>query len=317
MKKLMQKLFVVGALGFTAACASKQPSGQLVQARQAVRSAEAAPTSTNAPKDLYAAQKLLAQAEVAHKEDPRSSTEMHYAYLAHRKALTAIAHGSAESSRGEQKASNEAYTDSLEARSAQLKQQNTSKDLQLVQAHGKLEQGKLTADQNRMSLDAANKDLSDKNAALETEKQARLEADAKAKAALQSLQALAAVKEERDRLVITFAGGVLFESGKSALLGSARARMSPLGDALRTYSSPDPIMVEGHTDDRGADAANQQLSQARAEAVRVFLIENGVPPASLVAVGKGESQPVASNGSAEGRANNRRVEIIVPRRDSL
>lgn len=317
MKMLTQKMFLVGGLALTSACASTQPSTQLTQARQAVHSAEAAPTSKNAPKDLYAAQKLLAQAEAAHKDDPRSEMELHYAYLAHRKALTAIAHGSAETSRGEQKASNEAYTESLETRSAQLKQQNTTKDLQLVQAQGKLEQSALTAEQSKMNLDAANKDLNDKNAALENEKKARIEADAKAKAALTSLQALAAVKEDHDRLVITFAGGVLFESGKSALLGSARARMSPLGDALRGYSSTDPIMVEGHTDDRGADGANQQLSQARAEAVRVFLIESGVPAASLVAVGKGESQPVASNMTAEGRANNRRVEIIVPHRDQL
>ncbi|WP_265468757.1 OmpA family protein [Arenimonas daejeonensis] len=71
------------------------------------------------------------------------------------------------------------------------------------------------------------------------------------------------------------------------------------------------ISIEGHTDSQGADAANQALSQRRAEAVRRVLEDAGLPSARLSASGRGESAPVADNATAEGRARNRRVEIIV------
>jgi hypothetical protein len=75
-------------------------------------------------------------------------------------------------------------------------------------------------------------------------------------------------------------------------------------------------LVEGHTDDRGSDATNQQLSQKRADAVREYLESRGVPAERMRSVGRGESNPVASNDNPEGRANNRRVEIIVERASS-
>ena len=300
----------VGMAGLTVACASNQPSGQLVQARQAMQTAEGSRTSTYAPKDLYEAQRLLAKAEASHKDDARSADELHYAYLAHRVTLTAIARSRAEQARQAKEKSQGNYTDALEQRSASLKDENAQKDLALVKTEGKLES-------NQANLNMANQKLTEKEKALALETQARLEAEARAKAALTDLQNMAAVKEDKERLVITFAGSVLFASGKNVLLGTAREKMMPLANALRGYKSPDPVIIEGHTDDRGSDSSNQQLSQARAEAVRVYLIENGVSAQSLVAVGKGEGSPVAANESAEGRANNRRVEIIVPHRDQL
>jgi len=70
-------------------------------------------------------------------------------------------------------------------------------------------------------------------------------------------------------------------------------------------------VVEGYTDSVGSDAANQKLSKDRAEAVRVYLVSKGVPSDKITSVGKGKANPVASNDTPEGRANNRRVEIIV------
>jgi len=317
MNILKSSITFFGVSALVIGCASTQPSGQLVQARQVVRSAEMGQTSQNAPKDLYEAQQLLAKAEAAHKDDARSSTELHYSYLAHRKALTAMAHSRAEESKGMQKDNKEAYTATLESKAAQLKQQNNTKNLELVRSEGQLEQSKLTADLQGRELAAANKAAIDKQQELDAEKAARVQAEEKSRLALQSLQAMAAVKTDNDRLLITFAGGVLFETNKTVLLSSAKERMRPLAEALRNYRSSDPIIIEGHTDDRGPDMHNQQLSQARAESVRAFLIEGGVPPEVLVAVGKGEGQPVAANSNAEGRANNRRVEIIVPDRHKL
>jgi outer membrane protein OmpA-like peptidoglycan-associated protein len=71
------------------------------------------------------------------------------------------------------------------------------------------------------------------------------------------------------------------------------------------------IMVEGHTDSIGTEENNRKLSQGRADAVREFLVSRGVEASRISAVGKGESEPVADNKSPEGRANNRRVEIII------
>ena len=71
------------------------------------------------------------------------------------------------------------------------------------------------------------------------------------------------------------------------------------------------VIVEGHTDDRGPAAFNQQLSEKRAEAVKAELIANGVDASLIKTVGYGESKPVASNDTREGRAKNRRVEIKV------
>ena len=67
------------------------------------------------------------------------------------------------------------------------------------------------------------------------------------------------------------------------------------------------VEIGGHTDDRGSDDANQALSEARATAIVAFMAERGVPEAGLRAVGYGESQPIADNETAEGRAENRRI----------
>jgi outer membrane protein OmpA-like peptidoglycan-associated protein len=71
------------------------------------------------------------------------------------------------------------------------------------------------------------------------------------------------------------------------------------------------LIVEGHTDSRGTDAYNRSLSQRRADAVRDYLIQRGYPAEHIQSRGQGEGSPIASNASAEGRANNRRVEIVI------
>ena len=68
-------------------------------------------------------------------------------------------------------------------------------------------------------------------------------------------------------------------------------------------------VVMGHTDSVGSDADNMALSEARAQSVKAMLVENGIDPKRLKTEGKGETQPVASNDTAEGRAKNRRIEV--------
>jgi len=148
-------------------------------------------------------------------------------------------------------------------------------------------------------------------AALVAEKKDHADAEARAKDALNKL-ALAGVaqKQETRGLVITLPGGVLFASGRSELLGSAQGKLDQIAGAL-VDEEGHKITVEGYTDSRGSNDMNQDLSQRRAESVRDYLVSHGVNANQIKAQGFGKSNPVASNASAEGRANNRRVEIII------
>jgi outer membrane protein OmpA-like peptidoglycan-associated protein len=147
---------------------------------------------------------------------------------------------------------------------------------------------------------------------LAAEQKARLDAENRAAVAQADLAKLAAVKEEARGLVITLSGSVLFASGKSALLPAAQNRLNQVADALMATKER-KLTIEGHTDSQGSSSYNQVLSQQRADAVRSYLISRGYPSDLIQAQGIGEDRPVADNASAEGRANNRRVEIIVER----
>jgi outer membrane protein OmpA-like peptidoglycan-associated protein len=110
--------------------------------------------------------------------------------------------------------------------------------------------------------------------------------------------------------VITISGSVLFASGKTALLPGAQEKLALVADALKDQGDKQ-IVVEGHTDTQGSDASNQELSKVRAQTVRDFLVSHGVPSDHIRAEGLASTRPVADNKTPEGRANNRRVEIIV------
>jgi len=118
------------------------------------------------------------------------------------------------------------------------------------------------------------------------------------------------VKEEARGVVITLSGSVLFATGKYELLAIAMNKLDEVAKALNDqgYKS---IVVEGHTDAMGGDAQNTELSQRRADSVRAHLVTRGITSAKISSVGLGESRPIADNNSPEGRANNRRVEIVV------
>ncbi|MBY8965862.1 OmpA family protein [Algiphilus sp. NNCM1] len=104
--------------------------------------------------------------------------------------------------------------------------------------------------------------------------------------------------------------GVLFAFDSADLNANARRLLNPVVGLFNRY--PDlEVEVAGHTDSVGPDDYNQQLSQARAESVRQYLIDHGVPPSQVTAQGYGESEPVATNDTEEGRQDNRRVEIRI------
>jgi outer membrane protein OmpA-like peptidoglycan-associated protein len=115
----------------------------------------------------------------------------------------------------------------------------------------------------------------------------------------------ATVRRTQDVLTATFRSEVLFDFDSATLKPGAYTDISRVADVLNKY--PDTtITVEGHTDSRGSEAYNQQLAERRAQAVRSALIQMGVDPDRIEAIGYGESQPISSN-----NAMNRRVNIVI------
>ena len=103
---------------------------------------------------------------------------------------------------------------------------------------------------------------------------------------------------------------VLFDTGKYTLRPVAREKLAKISGIILAY--PDlRLAIEGNTDSVGGDAMNQELSEQRAGAVRDYLAKQNIPMASMTSRGFGKTQPVASNDTAEGRQQNRRVEMIV------
>ena len=140
---------------------------------------------------------------------------------------------------------------------------------------------------------------------------ARKEADlafAAAESLRLQLQTMTATSEARGQ-VMTLSGEA-FASGQSQLKPEARDNLQRVVEFVNRF--PDKaVLIEGHTDSQGSANLNQVLSQKRAEAVRDALLQDGVAASRLTAVGLGKDRPVADNASAEGRARNRRVEIVV------
>jgi len=126
------------------------------------------------------------------------------------------------------------------------------------------------------------------------------------------LQQFNLILETRDtvRGLVVNMSDVLFDSGKYTLRPLAREKLAKISGIVLAYPSLN-LAVEGNTDSVGTDSFNQQLSEQRAEGVRDYLTKQGVPESSTTAAGFGKSRPIASNDTAEGRQQNRRVELIV------
>jgi outer membrane protein OmpA-like peptidoglycan-associated protein len=115
---------------------------------------------------------------------------------------------------------------------------------------------------------------------------------------------------ETARGLIVNLGDVLFDTGRYTLKPDAQIALAKVSTILTIY--PDlKVQVEGYTDSVGGDDYNQKLSENRANAVHDFLIKNGVPAGNVTAVGYGKADPVASNDTADGRRQNRRVNLVV------
>jgi len=123
------------------------------------------------------------------------------------------------------------------------------------------------------------------------------------------LNSILATKETERGLVVSLSD-VLFDSGKYTLKGDTKISLAKV--AVIVASHPDlKLQVEGYTDSVGSDDLNQKLSENRADSVKAFLIANSVNPGNITSLGYGKSHPVADNTTAAGRAQNRRVELVI------
>jgi len=103
---------------------------------------------------------------------------------------------------------------------------------------------------------------------------------------------------------------ILFDVGKATLKPDLKTNLAKIAGILTVYKDVN-VLVEGHTDSTGSDEFNQKLSEDRANSVMQYLIEQGVAAPRLKATGYGETKPVASNSTSEGRQKNRRVDLVV------
>ena len=157
----------------------------------------------------------------------------------------------------------------------------------------------------------------DQQRAAEAEAEKARQAAAKAEAEKADLRAqllnqLNSILQTRDsaRGLIVNMSDVLFDTGSYTLKPGAREKLAKISGILLAHPGL-TLQIEGHTDSVGGDDFNQQLSERRADTVRDFLAEQGVPASTITARGFGKTQPVASNDTAEGRQRNRRVELVV------
>jgi outer membrane protein OmpA-like peptidoglycan-associated protein len=118
------------------------------------------------------------------------------------------------------------------------------------------------------------------------------------------------IRNTGDRLIVTLPNNLLFATDSTVVGPTLQADLQALARNVRIYENS-TLQVIGHTDSDGDAAYNQTLSEGRANAVAQVLINNGVAAGRIQAVGRGESQPIASNLSASGKAQNRRVEIVI------
>lgn len=300
------------------ACASTGITPELADARREYDEARFSDANRYAPDRLLEAKQALDKAEVAHADEPGSFRETSLAYIAQRRVRIAQAYGNLERSRREQVAATEQYRVKQDALRREAERRASQERESLERAQGETSAAQRELGVRNQELAAREKELAQRDqrlatsqADLERERRARAEAEKQAAAALASLEEVAKVKEEARGTVITLDGEVLFVTGKSELLPIAQQRLDRVAQVLKMYGDEKSIVVEGHTDSRGSNDMNMRLSIDRANSVRNYLVSRGVNPDRIRAVGYGENRPVAPNETAEGRAQNRRVELVI------
>jgi len=120
----------------------------------------------------------------------------------------------------------------------------------------------------------------------------------------------AEVERVGEGIKVTFDSGILFDFDSSALRDEAQRNLREFSESMEDFEDTN-ILIVGHTDARGSESYNQDLSERRAQSATDYLTRQGITSNRITSVGKGESEPVASNETADGRQQNRRVEVAI------
>jgi len=192
-----------------------------------------------------------------------------------------------------------------EAQAQEMKAQAEAAQRAAVEAQAAAHEARVQAEESKQQAAAS-------QAELERTKQqlAERDADARRMRMEAELARLAHTHSDKRGFVVALSGGLLFDTGKTALKAGAKSTLTKIAEQLKTNPAA-RVSVEGHTDSVGSDEKNQQLSQKRADAVRDFIVAAGVPADHVTAAGKGEAEPIATNKTAAGRQQNRRVELVI------
>jgi len=268
----MNKLLIVGAVtAVLAACASApQRSEQVEQARTQIQSLSQDP--------------LAQQAASADLEAARKSLQQAELALQQKQPPAVIDHYAYLARR---------HAEAGEARAAE--------------AHSRQEVARGEEERNKIIMEARNREASNAQATAEAARNQAAAAQAQLASAQQQLADLQA--KQTDRGMVVTLGDVLFDTGQSTLKPGAMSAIN----RLSTFLSQNPqtkVLIEGHTDSRGGDDYNIALSERRARAVASELESRGITASQIQTLGRGKDMPVATNDTAAGRQQNRRVEIV-------
>jgi outer membrane protein OmpA-like peptidoglycan-associated protein len=289
----MRTALLAGAIATICGCSSLPDRVEsLEQARADVRRLEQDQLASEvAATELAAAHEAIEQADDAYEEREPIEIIEHKAYVAQR------------------------YADISKQRieEGHAKQRIAESELERnrVLLAAREREAEALAEQNRIA-EARNLESEERNSALESEANVLQDQAAAAAARARELEAELAdlqAKQTERGLVLTL-GDVLFDTAQATLKPGAGSTIDRLAQFMADY--PDRhVMIEGHTDSRGADAYNLDLSERRADAVRDALVARSIDAARIRSVGLGETYPVASNESPDGMQQNRRVEIVI------
>ena len=279
--------------GLLAACATGQaPLPALEQARSSVQSASANPAvGQYAQLELKEARDTLDRADHVWAYEKDEAETKHLAYLAQQRAAIA------------------SHTAQARQTDAQIQQAGSETDRLRLQARTReAEQATERARRESLNAQAAQQQaLSAEQRALQQQEVAR---SAQERVSLLEAQLRDMEAQQTERGLLVTLGDVLFAFDKAELSAQAGPRLDKLAQFLRQFPER-RMLIEGYTDSVGADAYNLNLSERRAQAVRAALVQRGVDSGRIAARGYGKVHPVADNSSAEGRAMNRRVEIVI------
>ena len=323
----------------------------LAEARNAVELARIAGADRYAGDSFGKAQKLLTDAEVAREKHKRGNQVMMPARQAAQTAedarLIALQRQEEEFQAQQRALAAQREREAIDRAQAERERAQVERERALAE-EGRRRQAEVeaqtavaaraAAERERIEIERARQDAlkaqADAEQARAAAEAAKLAADAQAeqaRAQAQQAQATIAQAEQeknalRERLreqlsviletretargLIVNVSDVLFDTGSANLKPGAREKLARVAGILASH--PDlHIEIEGHTDSVGGEDFNQHLSEKRAESVRAYLVEQKVSPSVVGTAGFGESRPVATNGTAAGRQQNRRVEIVV------